>query len=182
MEPDLYCQRGSKKGPIGNRYGESIMIILRNIVVTMTLAAIATSGAAQARGHGDRDGTRRHDTKIEQRAERRASRGHFGIDGYDRVDRRQDRQRARLIQGRRSGELTRGELRRLIKQQKKIGRMKRRFSWDGHLSGKERRLLERAQDRASRHIAHAKHNHIYKGSGHRHAHSYRSRYQGYRGF
>ena len=155
------------------------MITVRNIVVTMTLAAIALSGAAQARGNGDRDGMQRDSTRVEQRAERRAS---GDRDGYDRVDGRQDRQRARLIQGRRSGELTRGEFRRLKKQQKKIGRMERRFSRDGYLSGKERRRLERVRDRASRHIAHAKHNDVYGDSGRRYAHSYVSRHQGYRGF
>jgi hypothetical protein len=146
------------------------MNTVRNIVVSITLAAIAMSGAAQARGNGDRDGTRRDDTRVEQRAERRASRDRAGIDGYDRVDRRQDRQRARLIQGRRSGELTRGEFRKLKKQQRKIGRMERRFSSDGFLSGKERRRLERAQDRASRRIARLKHNDIYRGSGNRYTH------------
>jgi len=158
------------------------MNTVRNIVVTMALAATALSGTAQARGNGDRDGMQRDNTRVEQRAERRASRDRAGNDGYDRVDRRQDRQRARLIQGRRSGELTRGEFRRLEKQQKKIAHMERRFSWDGHLSGKERRRLERAQDRASRHIAHAKHNDVYRGSGRRYAHSYGSRHQGYRDF
>jgi len=156
------------------------MNTVRNIVVTMTLAAIALSGAAQARGNGDRDGMQRDSTRFEHRAERRASRDRAGIDGYDRVDRRQDRQRARLIQGRRSGELTRGEFRRLKQQQKKIGRMERRFSWDGYLSGKERRRLQRAQDRASHRITRLKHNDIFKG--HRYAHSYGSRHQGYRDF
>ena len=158
------------------------MNTVRNIVVTMALAATALSGTVQARGNGDRDRMQHDNTRFEQRAERRASRDHAGNDSYDRVDRRQDRQRARLIQGRRSGELTRGEFRRLKKQQQKIARMERRFSWDGYLSGKERRRLERAQDRASRHIAHAKHNNLYRGSGRRYAHSYGSRHQGYRGF
>ena len=142
----------------------------RKILVGMTLAAVAMSGAAQARGNGDRDGTRRGDASVEQRAERRASRGRASIDGYNRVDRRQERQHARLIQGRRSGELTRREFRKLKKQQRKIGRMERRFWHDGFLSGKERRRLERAQDRASRHIARLKHNNIYRRSGNRYAH------------
>ena len=62
------------------------------------------------------------------------------------------------------------ELRKLKKQQRKIGRMERRFSSDGFLSGKERRRLEHAQDRASRRIARLKHNNIYRGSGNRYAH------------
>lgn len=170
MEPDLYCLRGSRNDPISNRYGESTMNTVRNIVVTMALAATALSGTVQARGNGDRDRMQHDNTRVEQRAERRALRDHAGNDSYDRVDRRQDRQRARLIQGRRSGELTRGEFRKLKKQQRKIGRMERRFSSDGFLSGKERRRLEHAQDHASRRIARLKHNDIDRGSRNRYAH------------
>ena len=143
------------------------MNTVRNIVITLTLAAIGLSGAAQAREHGGRD--RMHDDT--GWAENAVD------DRYGRVDRRQDRQRARLIKGRHSGELSRGELHRLKKEQKKIGRMERRFYSDGYLSGKERRRLEHAQDRASRHIAYAKHNDVYKGSR-RHAHAYERHHRG----
>lgn len=170
------------------------MSTLRNIIVTTTLAAITMSGFAQARvvdgkGHYQCDTTR-----IERRAERRAARDLASDrealrdnrrsdrgDGYGRVDRRREKQRARIAQGRRSGELSRTELRRLKKQQKKIGRMERRFSSDGYLSGRERRRLERAQDRASRRIARLKHNDIYRSSGHRYAQVYGYRH-GYYGF
>ena len=152
------------------------MKILRILVVTTILALTAVSGTAQARGNGDRDGMYRDSTRVERRAASNCA----GIDGYDRVDRRQERQRARLIQGRRSGELTRGEFRRLKKQQRRIERMERRFSSDGFLSGRERRRLERAQDRASRRIARLKHNDIYRG--HRYAYSHADRHWGYRGF
>ena len=57
------------------------------------------------------------------------------------------------------------EARRLKKQQRKIGRMERRFNANGYLSGRERYRLERA----SRRIARLKHNDIYRGSGHRYA-------------
>ena len=167
------------------------MNVVTNIVITLTLAAIGLSGTAQARPQDDRDGMRRDNTRIEQRAERRASRERIGkregrrfqkrdhvesdyaYDGYGRVDRRRDRQWSRLLQGRRSGELSRGEFRRLKKQQRRIGRMERRFSSDGYLSGRERYRLERAQSRASRHIARAKHNDIYKGYGRWYGHPYK---------
>jgi hypothetical protein len=191
------------------------MNTLRNIAVTMTLAAVALSGAALAREPGDR-GERNRDRveqsdidrearRAERRAERRASDDDVVVredrranraerrarerreqrrhrvsydrhDRYGRVDRRQDRQHARIVQGRHSGELTRGEARRLKKQQKKINRMERRFSRDGYLSARERYRLELAQDRASRRIARLKNNHVYRGSGHRYAYG-RSSYK-----
>ena len=187
------------------------MNTLRNIAVTMTLAAVALSGAALAREPGDRSERNRDRVeqsdidrearRAERRAERRASddavvregrraerraserreqrRHRVNTDRHDRygrVDRRQDKQRSRIVQSRRSGELTRGESRRLKKQQKKIHRMERRFSRDGYLSGRERYRLERAQDHASRRIARLKHNDVYRGSGHRYAHG-RSAYK-----
>lgn len=166
----------------------------RNIIVTTTLATIAMSGIAQARGADGKGHYQGDFTRVERRAERRAAKDLVSDrktfrenrrqdrgDGYGRVDRRQEKQRARIAQGRRSGELSRAELRRLKKQQKKISRMERRFSADGYLSGRERRRLERAQDRASRRIARLKHNDIYRGSGHRYARVYGYQY-GYYGF
>ena len=178
----------------------------RNILIILTLAAIGLSGTAQAAEKGKknrmernrfeqsdrnlrraerravddvavRDG-RRAERRAERRAaERREQRRHsINHDRYGRVDRRQDKQRTRIVQGRRSGELTRGEARRLKKQQRKINRMERRFSSDGYLSGRERYRLERAQDRASKRIARLKHNDVYRGSGHRYAYG-RSSYK-----
>jgi len=157
------------------------MNILRNVIVITTLAAIAMSGSAQARKNGDGHRMQGQTTRVEQRAGkeampnrkvRREKRKQAHGDGYGQVERRQERQRVRIAQGRRFGELSRGEFRRLKKQQRKIARMERRFSSDGHLSGKERRRLERAQDRASRRIARFKHNDIYRGSGDRYAQLY----------
>lgn len=153
------------------------MNTLRTIIVTLTLAAIAASGSALARDKSDRERTHRDGTRIEQRAEsrresRRENRRWDNGDDYTRVDRRQERQRYRIKQGRRSGELTRGESRRLKKQQKRIARMEDRFYADDYLSGRERRRLAHAQDRASRRIARFKHNDIYRGSGNRYAYAY----------
>ncbi len=174
----------------------------RNITIALALAAIGLSGATQAADDDRRErmrrdmseqsdvdrAERRAERRADRRAERQASddgvvvreerraerrRHQAAYDDNDRVDRRQDRQRARIIEGRRSGELTRGEFRRLKQQQRKIGRMERRFNRDGFLSERERYRLERAQDHASRRIARLKHNDIQRGSGHRFAHSYR---------
>ena len=75
-----------------------------------------------------------------------------------RVKNRQVKQQKRIHQGIRSGELTKGEVIRLEKQQKHIQKSKRRAWSDGKLTPKERIRLEHKQDRASRRIYKAKHN------------------------
>ncbi len=71
---------------------------------------------------------------------------------------RQVNQAARIDQGVRSGQLTRRETARLVREQRKINRTKKRMWSDGHLSVRERAKLNRMQNRASRHIYRAKHN------------------------
>ncbi len=73
-----------------------------------------------------------------------------------RVDRRQNRQSARIAGAVEDGELSRRETRRLRKEQRQIKRMERRFERDGYYSPRERRLLDRALDRASDRIERAK--------------------------
>ena len=75
-----------------------------------------------------------------------------------RVDRRELRQHARIQQGVRSGELTRGEAWRLRAGQSHVRRMERRAKFDGRLTPRERARLDRAQDRQSRRIFRLKHN------------------------
>ena len=76
----------------------------------------------------------------------------------DWTARRQMRQYRRIEQGVRNGEITRGELRRLEREERRI-RIERRRAWrDGYLSCAERRRLDRMLDRTSRHIYRAKHN------------------------
>ncbi len=77
----------------------------------------------------------------------------------DRSSIRDHRQTRRIRQGIRSGEITRPEVRRLKKEQRRIDRAYRRASADGHLNRREGRRLNKMQDRASRHIYRAKHNH-----------------------
>ncbi len=78
--------------------------------------------------------------------------------GTPRMDRREALQRARIAEGRRSGQLTRGELARLNAGQRRIHRMERRACADGVVTRAERRRVERAQDRESRAIRRLKHN------------------------
>jgi hypothetical protein len=75
-----------------------------------------------------------------------------------RVDRREAAQHARIAQGVRSGQLTRGEARRLRRGQRHVHRMERRSKADGRVTMRERRRMNRAQNHQSRHIYRLKHN------------------------
>ena len=78
--------------------------------------------------------------------------------GTPRIDRREACQRARIAEGRRSGELTRRETARLNVGQRRVHRMERRAEADGIVTRGERRRIERVQDRESRAIYRLKHN------------------------
>lgn len=75
-----------------------------------------------------------------------------------RVAHRQVRQDKRIVHGVKSGELTRGETRHLVRQQHRIQHSKRRAWSDGTLTRKEKAGLELRQDKASAHIYRLKHN------------------------
>lgn len=74
------------------------------------------------------------------------------------VDKRQARQAGRIVDGAKSGELTRREARSLVRGQKRIRRMKRRAAEDGEITDEERRRIRRAQRRQSADIYRKKHN------------------------
>ena len=75
-----------------------------------------------------------------------------------RADRRQRKQAARVVDGVKSGELTKRETRQIVRQQRDVQRTKRRARADGKVTVRERVRIERKQDRASRNIARKKHN------------------------
>jgi len=75
-----------------------------------------------------------------------------------RVNARQVAQQSRIKHGKNSGELTHMETTLLRGEQKKIRRSERRANADGDVTMKERRLIDRKQDRANRHIHRAKNN------------------------
>ena len=77
-----------------------------------------------------------------------------------RIDRREARQHARIHQGVRSGQLSRGEARSLRAGQRHVRRMELRAKADGRVTARERMRLDRAQNRQSRHIWRLKHNGI----------------------
>lgn len=73
------------------------------------------------------------------------------------VDRREANQRDRIAQGARSGELTRGETRSLIAEQRTIRQEERAYKADGTVTREERRGLRQDLNAASRHIYDEKH-------------------------
>lgn len=84
----------------------------------------------------------------------------FGQERTPKVNSRQQVQHGRINYGKHSGELTHQETHLLKKEQKHIRMTERRAKADGDVSTKERRRLDRKQDRASRHIRRAKNNEL----------------------
>lgn len=76
----------------------------------------------------------------------------------DPISHRQMKQSQRITHGIRSGEITDREFVSLNREQRRIGKHKRRARGDGSISPWERRPLHRMQDRASAHVYRAKHN------------------------
>jgi uncharacterized membrane protein len=74
------------------------------------------------------------------------------------VDRREHRQKERIKEGVRSGELTRQEARHLAGEQAAIRAEERAMKADGVLTPQERQKLQRDLDRSSQHIKNKKHN------------------------
>lgn len=73
------------------------------------------------------------------------------------INARQDQQMARITAGKRSGELTRHEVRDLMGEQREMRAMEQRFLADGILDAREFRRMDRALDRANRDIRSEKH-------------------------
>jgi hypothetical protein len=86
-----------------------------------------------------------------------ASIGAFAQPATPRVDQREANQQARIEQGVKSGQLTARETNRLEKQQTHIASAETKAKADGVVTAKERRHLQRMQNRASRDIHHEKH-------------------------
>ncbi len=74
------------------------------------------------------------------------------------INARQAKQERRIEQGKRSGQVTRAEARKLERQQKRIQRAEHRAKADGKVTRGEARKLDRMQDKANRDIHRAKHN------------------------
>lgn len=74
-----------------------------------------------------------------------------------RIDKRQRRQAMRIEQGVKSGELTKGEAKRLSREEHRINRMEKRARADGKVTAKEHAKIEAAQDKANKDIQEQKH-------------------------
>ena len=73
------------------------------------------------------------------------------------VDTREHNQQTRIVQGARSGELTRREVVRSERDQRRIHRTERRAKADGQVTKAERAHIHHEQNRASRQLEHNKH-------------------------
>jgi hypothetical protein len=82
----------------------------------------------------------------------------FAHTATPRIDRREARQHARIVQGVRGGELTRGEAARLRMGQRRVHMMERRAKSDGFVSMRERGHITRMQNLQNRRIWRLKHN------------------------
>ncbi len=79
---------------------------------------------------------------------------------HDRITERLERQQQRIEQGVKRHQLTRQEVRQLQLQQRDIRFLVRVFGKDGHLSKRERRILERELDASSWQIKQLRHNEL----------------------
>lgn len=72
-------------------------------------------------------------------------------------------QRIRIAEGRRSGEITKMERHRLVKEQRRIHRHRRHaIRNDGKIGPREHKMLKREKRRADRHIYRSKHNRMHR--------------------
>jgi len=78
--------------------------------------------------------------------------GHNNGGTYGNIERRDQRQDARIDRGVASGQITSQEAARLEGNRARIERMETRARSDGHLSGQERARIDHAQDRLGRSI------------------------------
>lgn len=84
--------------------------------------------------------------------------GLLAQDQTPKTDARQTAQRARIRQGKNSGEISKEERVKLKAQQRNIRRTERRAKADGIVTSDEQSTLDRKQNRANRGIRRAKHN------------------------
>ncbi len=76
------------------------------------------------------------------------------------VTKRQVNQQKRIVHGVKSGELTKGEVIQLERQQKNIQQTKRAAKADGVVTKRERVIIHHKQNKASANVYRKKHNNI----------------------
>jgi len=132
---------------------------MRKILIPIALAATVACSFAQAQERGRGGGTQA------QRGDRTAAADTRRAAGGDRIDARQARQSNRIRSGVASGDLTRRETMALRSEQRGIRRMERHARADGVVTPRESRRLDRAQNRASRHINQQRHDRQQRAGG-----------------
>ena len=80
------------------------------------------------------------------------------------INKQQHEQQKRIRQGVRSGELTRGETRRLEKDEREIRQEERAAKADGTVTAEERREINKDLNKTNRQIYRAKHNNRQPGN------------------
>ncbi|MHB1086058.1 MAG: hypothetical protein ACYCZA_14625 [Thiobacillus sp.] len=108
-------------------------------------------GYIQMHGGYDRHASYDHRAHQDRRAFQQSAA--FG----QQINARQDRQMDRIRAGMRSGALTRGEFRELMREQHQIRTMERHVKADGLINTREFQRLDRALDMASHNIRDEKH-------------------------
>ena len=92
-----------------------------------------------------------------------ASQSTFAASKTPGVDKRQKNQKVRIVQGVKSGELTKKETARLVKGQKQLRKMERKAKADGVVTKKERAVLHAKANKESRKIKRNKHDRQKRG-------------------
>jgi uncharacterized membrane protein YebE (DUF533 family) len=134
--------------------------LMKKALGTLALSALAlaASGAQADWGRGDRGYSDNGGHAYQQSRM-------FG----QQVNARQDRQMERIQAGMRSGALTQGEFRDLMREQHKIRAMEQHFRADGLIDAREFRRLQHALDIASHNIRDEKHDRQARSAyGHQH--------------
>lgn len=116
--------------------------IVLALASTLVVVTGTTAASAQDWGRGYGYGGGYHQRQAERQNE---------------IDSRQDRQQHRIQRGVRSGEITPAEYQRLQAEQARIRQLEANAKRDGRVSRYEAEQIRRAQDEASRHIRHEKH-------------------------
>ncbi len=81
----------------------------------------------------------------------------WAADNTPHLDKREHHQAHRIVNGVKSGDLTRPETRHLVKGQQQLRSLERHAKADGHVTARERARLEVAADRQSVRIYRQKH-------------------------
>ena len=87
-----------------------------------------------------------------------ASTGLYAQNQTPVINQTQKEQKTRIEQGVKSGELTKGETKKLVKEQRKIQHDKQVAKADGKVTPAEKKIIKKEQNKANKDIYRMKHN------------------------